>query len=251
MENYKVFIPTAGIGSRVNENAPHINKALISVGYKPVISHIIDKFPKNIEIVIALGYKKDFVRDFLELAYPERKITFVEISNYDKEGSGLGLTLLECKDHLQCPFIFSSNDTIVEEHIPEPSYNWMAYADAEDTTEYRSVRVKNNSVYEICSKGATGDALAYIGLAGIHNFQDFWSAMEEGKDKGSIAIGESYGLKFLIEHGISTSKFTWHDTGNPQALKVTKQHFDSKKDINVLEKETEAIWFVDQRVVKF
>ena len=77
--NYKVFLPTAGIGSRVKGQSKNLNKCLISIDNKPVISHIIDKFHPNVPIVMALGYGGDYVRQYLEITYPERDFTFVQI----------------------------------------------------------------------------------------------------------------------------------------------------------------------------
>ena len=42
-----VFIPTAGMGTRLKENTAYLNKSLLDINNKPVISHIIEKFPKN------------------------------------------------------------------------------------------------------------------------------------------------------------------------------------------------------------
>ena len=83
MHNYKVFIPCAGTGSRLGEFTDNINKALLSVGNKPVISHIVEKFSEDAEIVIALGYKGNYIRQFLTLAYPRRNFTFVDIDVYE------------------------------------------------------------------------------------------------------------------------------------------------------------------------
>ena len=63
---YKVFISTAGIGSRIL-GISNINKSLLPVKDKAAITRIINKFPKNIEIVIALGYQKNVVKDFLKI----------------------------------------------------------------------------------------------------------------------------------------------------------------------------------------
>ena len=79
---YKVFIPTAGLGTRLGQLSKNINKALVAVDNKPVISHVIEKFPKNVEIVVALGYKGNLVRDYLQIAHPDRKMTFVDVDPY-------------------------------------------------------------------------------------------------------------------------------------------------------------------------
>ena len=82
MSAYKVLIPSAGLGSRLGEFSKNLNKALVSVDNKPVISHVIEKFPKHIEIVVALGHKGEQLKQYLNLAHSDRNITFVEIENY-------------------------------------------------------------------------------------------------------------------------------------------------------------------------
>ena len=74
--SYRVVIPTAGVGSRLLEQTENINKSLINVSNKPVISHIIESFPNDVEFVIALGHKANLVRDFIELTYPKRTFFF-------------------------------------------------------------------------------------------------------------------------------------------------------------------------------
>ena len=58
----KVFIPSAGIGSRISAYKIQ-NKALLPLNI-PSISQILKRFPKDTEFVIALGYKRDFIRIF-------------------------------------------------------------------------------------------------------------------------------------------------------------------------------------------
>ncbi|MCG8453874.1 MAG: hypothetical protein MI717_11915 [Spirochaetales bacterium] len=248
---YKVLIASAGLGMRLKGMTKNVNKALLSIAHKPAISYIIEKFDKDVELVIPVGYKAQTVIDYLNLAYPERKITFVKIDKFEGEGSGLGYSILKCEKHLQCPFIFSSNDTIVLEDIKPPVYNWMGYAKRIDNSQYRSLRIENRDVVEICPKGTEGDVHAYIGLAGIHDYKLFWESMNKGTSQGAIEIGESYGMKFLIDKRIEPIKFNWFDTGNIEELKKTKEYFGKGNDINVLEKEEEAIWFVKDKVVKF
>ena len=64
-----VFIPTAGIGSRLGELTKHQNKSLVNYKQKPVISHILDKFDhKTTSFVIALGHKGNFVKQATKFA---------------------------------------------------------------------------------------------------------------------------------------------------------------------------------------
>lgn len=248
---YKVLVASAGLGNRLKGMTKNVNKALISVAHKPVISHIIEKFSEDIEFVIPVGYKAQTVKDYLTLAYPRRKFTFVDVALFEGEGSGLGHTIMQCEEHLQCPFIFTSNDTIVLEDIKPPLHNWMGQAETEDNSEYRTLRTERRDVVEICAKGAKSDNKAYIGLAGIFDYKEFWQAMVAGENQGAIDIGESYGLRLLIDKSIEPVTFTWFDTGNIKSLNKTREYFKKDSDANILEKEEEAIWFVDNKVIKF
>ncbi len=250
---YKVVIPSAGKGTRLKDLSQHINKALVSVNQKPSISYVIEKFPENIEIVVPVGYKAQSIKDFLLTAYPNRKFTFIDIDLFEGSGSGLGYSLLKCKNELDCPFIFIPNDSIIEEEIPAPVCNWMGYSSTHDIGEYRSLNISSGEVKDILPKGSSGDFLPYIGLASIFDHELFWKYMEEGINAGSIEVGESYGLKMLLTSSkIIAKEFTWHDTGNLIALSDAKDFLPQNElDAHVLEKPDEAIWFCENQVIKF
>ena len=113
-KKYRVCIPTAGIGERIKRISQNLNKSLIPINNKAAISHIINSFPKNTEFVIPVGYKGELVKEYLILAHPKTKFFFVNVKKFKGKGSGLGLSLLNAKKYLQCPFIFISCDTLVK-----------------------------------------------------------------------------------------------------------------------------------------
>lgn len=258
---FKLLIPTAGTGSRLGNLTKNLNKSLVSVGYKPVISHILDKVDPKVPVVIALGYQGGLVREYLSLTYPERDIEFIEVTPYEGLGSGLGTSILFCEPYLQCPFIFCSCDTIIlESNLPAPDQNWMGYAEVENLNQYRTVSHRNGIVQEIHEKGPTSaDSTsepnsrtdAYIGLAGIADYSTFWSSMKNGREEGSLETGEAFGLKALDPQSIQAIPFRWLDTGNPQSLSETREELLGDEHYNILEKEDEAIWFVGNQVVKY
>ena len=86
----KVCILTAGRGTRMGEFTHFVNKAILPIDYKAVISHIILKFPKNTDFVIAVGHLSSQVKEYLRLAHPDIKVQFVLVENY----SGIGSFLL-------------------------------------------------------------------------------------------------------------------------------------------------------------
>ena len=101
MQEYKVLITTSGIGSRLGSLTKYTNKSLIKVGKKPAISYIVESYEENIELIITVGHYKKHVVEFLQLAYPNRKFSFVEVDNYDKQGSSLLYSILQAKEYLQ------------------------------------------------------------------------------------------------------------------------------------------------------
>lgn len=229
MMNYKVFIPCAGLGSRLGNLTRDKNKALIDINGKKIISYIVEKFDSSMNFVIALGYQGDQVKSFLLSNYPNHFFEFVYVDDFDSPRSGLGYSISLCEKHLQCPFVFISNDTIVEEMIPSPSFNWMGYANVQDLSEFRSVELSVDSmVVAINEKGATGHFYPYIGLCGIFDYAEFWSCLK--LHPNFISVGESAGLSGLMSiKQIKGLYFSWWDTGNPISLKMTKHHLEGDK----------------------
>jgi dTDP-glucose pyrophosphorylase len=250
--SYRVCIPTAGTGSRLGNLTKFINKSLVGIANRPTLSHLIEKFPADTEFVIAVGHMGHLVREFVELAYPERQFFFAEVDPFEGPDSGLGLSLLACKQHLQQPFVFMSCDTLVKEPIPAPVENWMAFSEVADLQPYRTLAIQGDQVADVCEKdvGKSDTHKAYIGLAGIQDYQSFWAAMQNGGSE-AIETGEAHGMRALLSNKIKAHGFTWYDTGNTPALARARAIYQEPDAPNILEKTNEAIWFVDNQVIKF
>jgi len=223
--DYKVCIPAAGTGSRMGEFTKTFNKALIPVNGKPAICHIIEKFPENVEIVIAVGYKKGMVIDYLNSTYINRKLTFVDVGKFEGPGTGPGYSILQCKQYLQCPFIFVSADTLVSEDIPEPNFNWFGLAEVPDTSRFCSASVSGNKVIRIDDKVKSDNKYAFIGLAGVYDYEVFWNALENNDELIGGEIQVSNGFTSLIEEGMRAEVFTWFDTGVPSAYRHALKNY--------------------------
>lgn len=252
--SYTVFIPTAGTGSRLGGLTKYLNKSLVSIENKPTLTRIMDMFPEDTEYVIAVGYKGELVKEFISLACEGKKITTVDVFPYEGEGSGLGYSINCCKEYLQKPFIFCSCDTLVTEKIPDLTGNWMGWDDRDNKEQYRTISIENETVSTINEKGSnlSGNAKPYIGLAGIYDYETFWEAMDLNKHEDARLMGESAGLRAILENGtVKAQKFTWFDTGVKVELEATRQRFHLEGGPNILEKANETIWFLDDKVIKY
>jgi len=249
--NYKVCILAAGIGGRMNELSAYINKAILPVNFKATISYIVEKFPEDIEIIIAVGHRKETIIDYLSLAHPERKFTYVEIDKYVGPGTGPGYSLLKCRDYLKCPFVFSTSDTMVIEDIPLPDRNWFGIAPVKETEPYCTVKIKNNLICQLDDKIKTNNKFAFIGLAGVYDYEDFFLALERNKDIISGEIQVSNGFKKLIEKQLVPNGFTWFDTGTFENYTETDKNFSGNDKKFDFSKGNEFIYFVNNRVIKF
>lgn len=247
-----VFIPCAGVGSRV-ENELDVNKALLTVGTKPAICHIIDSFPSKTEFVISLGYKGQFLKNFLKDVYANKKFLFKSVRNYSGKGSGLGRSLYECKMYLQKPFIFISCDTIVLDKIKIKNKNWIGLSKKRTVNEYRKAILKGKKINDIKEKNFISKKKlpVYIGLSEIFDYKNFWR-FADIKNKEFIQKGESFIFDNFLKKDINITYkfFKWFDTGNLIALKDARNFFQ-KKENSILPKKNEAIWFVNDLVIKY
>ena len=254
MDEYKVLITTSGLGNRLGDLTSFTNKALVRVGDKPSISHIIENHDQGIEIVVTVGHYKHHVIDFLKLAYPERKFTFVEVERFKGEGSSLGLSMLCAEEHLQCPFVFNACDTIIKEKAPLPHSNWVAGCLKQNNSQYRTIDNQGESFHKFKEKGESLAAdLAYIGLCGIKDYSLFWKELKFliGDDT-RLDISDCHVINRMAYNGIDFSVIeckTWLDIGNTTQLKASRAKLQS--EMPVLDKVDESVYMINDSVIKF
>ena len=249
---YKVLLTASGTGSRLGNITKFTNKSLVRVGKKPCISYIVEEYNPSIEIVVTLGYYGKHVRDFLELAYPERKFTFVTVDKYEGEGSSLLYSMLQAKEHLQCPFIFHACDTITNK-IGTPDRNWMAgYVDG-DSSQYRSVNIRDGKVITLNEKGEQNTDLYYMGVCGIKDYGIFWDLASKIVDCNpkDQSLSDCHVLREMISLGqvFSETMERWIDIGNMKSLAIAREIIEDT--FHILDKDEESIFLFKDFVIKF
>lgn len=128
----KVVLFCGGLGTRLREHSDTIPKPLVTVGYRPILWHLMRYYAHygHKHFILCLGYRGDLVRDYF-LNYREtmtNDFTLSEVGNgnridvhtHDTEGwritfvdtglhSNIGQRLLRVREHLEDQEVFLAN----------------------------------------------------------------------------------------------------------------------------------------------
>ena len=242
-----VLILAAGIGSRLKTLTKNINKALLPIDNKAIISYIIDKFSIEYEFVVALGYKGESLKEYCILNYPNHKFTFIEIDNFLQSNSGPGYSALQCKDFLQRPFYFVVADCIIDSKLPHLDGNWIGVYPTSYPEKYSTADIdENDNVLKFVNKDVNGYDNAFIGLASIWDFDIFWKELESNMQDGEIVSA----FKNIDKYpSFKAKQLKWLDTGNLDDLNRTKEYFGDTP--LSLYKVTDEITYKENKFIKF
>ena len=161
-----VCILAAGSGTRMGPYATWVHKALLPVRDIAAISHIVLKFEallgEEAHFVVAVGFRAHDVIEYLSLAHPRSKFTFVNVADYSGPGSGPGASLLACREQLPEAFYFVCCDTLWDSwQIPTnlAGQDWIAVAGVpgEETPAYCNARLVDSEVTGFLDKALAID----------------------------------------------------------------------------------------------
>jgi len=241
-----VLILAAGLGSRLKQYTLTKNKALLLIANQAVISHIINKFPPNYEIVVAVGYQKDSLVSYCRLAHPERSFIFVEAEGWDNPETDPGHSAFVCKQYLQRPFYLAAVDSLIEKPVPHMDGNWIGTYPTDCPEKYATVDVVDGKIAQITNKGTTGFSNAFIGLAAIRDYEIFWAELGKSASHELIAAWRNPSAY----PSLRAKELRWFDAGNLDDLRVARKHFGSDA-LSSPKNLGETTYLVGRRVLKF
>jgi NDP-sugar pyrophosphorylase family protein/mannose-6-phosphate isomerase-like protein (cupin superfamily) len=240
-KNPAVLILAAGLGSRLKNLTKNINKVLLPINNNAIISHIIGMFPSTYDFIIALGYKGDSIREYCQITHPKYNFTFVDIDKYEGDNTGPGYSALLCAKHLQRPFYFITGDCLIDSPLPHIDGNWLGVQPTSYPEKYSTIDVDDrNNVLSHKNKSEEGNDLAFIGMAGIFDYEIFWNELETNLIDGEIVTAFQNPSVYPT---LKVKKLKWLDTGNLDDLTKTKEYLNDKP--LSLKKETDEITYKD------
>ncbi len=108
-EHVKAVLLVGGMGTRLRPLTYRIPKPLVPVLGKPLIMHVIDSLPAEVdETIIPIGYMKEAMQAYLQRNPPRRKITLVD----ETQPLGTGGAVKAVEEHLEGTFLVVNGDVI-------------------------------------------------------------------------------------------------------------------------------------------
>jgi mannose-1-phosphate guanylyltransferase len=129
------------MGTRLRPLTYRLPKPLIPVLGKPLMMHVIDKLPKEVdELIIPVSYKKEMMEEYLRKHHPRRKVTLVD----EPEPLGTGGAVKNVQKLIDGPFLVINGDSIwsldvekfVKFHRQKKAFVTISLWPVEDTTGY-------------------------------------------------------------------------------------------------------------------
>lgn len=182
--NLTVLILAAGFGRRMGPFSRMINKSLVPYDNKPLLSHIIEKFPVDTNFVIACGNMGQQIKDYVSTVHAEKNVDFVDIPDFDEISTGPATTIRYCSSRLPEKFFWISCDTLFDfTYHNKLDHNWIAVhpVDSNISKDYCWIRRDGDNVIEVNNKISSKSAVdAFIGLMYVNDIR-FIENLEQTK----------------------------------------------------------------------
>ena len=238
----KGVIISAGIGSRLWKTTKQVPKTLLPYKNGTILSTIIEQLKQAgiTELIIVVGFKKNYIVDYLQKNPQSLPVTFVENLEWEK---GNALSVYKVKDYIKNePFLLSMADHLVKvealkQIVNSPERINLLLVDPFITENFDlddATKVKTENDYIIAIGKELTDYNAID--CGIFRLEpDFFSAVEKavakGKDSISNAIAELIPLKRIKSITLNKAN-QWLDIDTPEAYQFA-QHFDPGKNTSL------------------
>jgi glucose-1-phosphate thymidylyltransferase len=103
-------VPAAGRGSRLRPATDARPKALVDVGGRPLLSHVLETLAPHVEaVVVVVGYRGGQIRDHYGETHEGTPLTYVEQSSPE----GLAHVLLQAEGVVDGPFLQLNGDDVL------------------------------------------------------------------------------------------------------------------------------------------
>jgi glucose-1-phosphate thymidylyltransferase len=247
----KLILPIAGEGTRMRPHTYTVPKALIRVGEKPIIAHILDEIYSSIaveEVIFITGRLGDKIKDYIKEHY-DIKATYIE----QTELLGLGHAVYLAKERFERwdPSLIVYGDTIFKANLKEAIREvdgCIGVKEVKDPRRFGVAEVENGVIKRVAEKPQSpASNLAVVGVNYIKNTKLLFTLLEQMIKKGKKTEGEfqlTDAFQLMVEEGARLETFTvneWYDCGKPETLLLTNRYILERSGYYEEQKETVII----------
>ena len=208
-----VCILAAGTGSRLCEVSKSCHKTLIPYKHKAILTHIIEKFKPDVEIVIAVGYFKEQIIEYIDFFHNDRNIKFIDVDPYMGVGSGPAHSIDCCRNVLQKPFYFCVSDFYSDTALQNDTLsteNWIGLYETTTPEVYSTVEIKDGKVLQLMNKSPNGFSNAFTGMFYMYDYKLFWDSFDTFVDERKEIVDV---FKNIQTFNFKVKHIDWHDVG--------------------------------------
>jgi mannose-1-phosphate guanylyltransferase len=219
----KALVLIGGFGTRLRPITYTLPKQLIPLAGKPMLFHVLDLLPNDVEeVVLATGYKADVIDAFVR-AHPTR---FPVRTVAEAEPLGTGGGMKNAGDSMSDPFFLLNSDVIARvdlaemarQHRAHGGLGTMGLAEVEDTRPYGVADLDaDDRIRSFVEKPEPADAPSHWINAG---FAVWNRAVLDAIPPGRAVSFEREVVPGLLPHGVYGFRITsyFDDAGTPERL---------------------------------
>jgi len=218
----KAVLLVGGLGTRLRPLTYRIPKPLIPVMGKPLIMHVIDSMPAEIdEIIIPVSYKKEMMEDYFQKNRPKRRITLVD----EPEPMGTGGAVKNVEKHIDGQFLVINGDSIssldiakfIRFHRQKKAFASISLWPVDDPTPYGIVDLaKDDRIRRFQEKPKKEEAFSNLINAGAYALEH---EVLDHIGKGFVSMEREVFPK-ILDKGMYGMQFDgyWIDCGRRENL---------------------------------
>lgn len=221
-DDVKAVLLVGGMGTRLRPLTYRIPKPLVPVMGKPLLMHVIDSLPKEVdEVIIPMSYKKQMIEEYLLRNRPRRKITLVD----EPEPLGTGGAVKNVEDRIDGPFLVINGDSIssldigkfLKFHRSKRAFVTISLWPVEDPTPYGVVDLDaDKRIKRFQEKPKREEAFSNLINAGVYALEQ---EILDHIGKGFVSMEREVFPK-ILDRGMYGMEFEgyWIDCGRREDL---------------------------------
>jgi len=228
----KVIIPVAGLGSRLKPHTFTVPKALLQVGGKPILAHIIDQVKGwgGSHFTFIVGHLRESLEHYLHAHYNDHSFEYRQ----QERMLGLGHAVLTGLDPDDKELLIILGDTILDADMApviKRGVTSIGVKPVVDARKFGVVELKDGHVTRLIEKSQEPPTnLAIVGIYYIRDGALLGKAINEVIKQGIKVKGEyqlTDALQMMLDWGEVIETFPiggWFDCGKPETLLETNRY---------------------------